>query len=328
MQYRKLGKSDLTVSSVVLGCMTFTGDGNWGPQDEKDSIDTIRAALDAGITAFDTAESYAAGLTEQILGKGLGKDRRRVAIFSKVAATHLDYNGVIASCEATLRRIGTDYLDLYQIHWPSKTVPIEETLGALQRLKEDGKIREIGVSNFGPGDLDAVIANGTVVSNQMGYNLLFRGIEYDVLPKCRENGIGVLTYSSLAQGLLTGKYKTPDDFPVGRARTKLFSGSRPGAKHGGVGCEEAAFRAIDRIREISCEIGEEMSNVALAWILAQKGISAVIAGGRTAAQALANAKAADLTLSPDVVAALGDATEEVKAFLGNDVDAWSFDRIK
>ena len=328
MRYRKLGKSSLTVSQIVLGCMTFTGDGNWGPQDEKDSIDTIRAALDAGITAFDTAESYAEGLTERILGKGLGGDRQRVAIFSKVAAAHLGYQDVIDSCEATLKRIGTDYLDLYQIHWPSKTVPLEETLSALDKLKADGKIREIGVSNFGPVDLDGAIASGRVVSNQMGYNLLFRGIEHDILPKCRENGIGILTYSSLAQGLLSGKYKTPDDFPVGRARTKLFSGSRPGARHGGSGCEELAFRAIDRIREISQEIGEPMANVALAWILAQEGISAVIAGGRTAEQALANARAADLTLSPDTVAELSRATEEVKAFLGNDADAWSFDRIR
>lgn len=328
MQYGKLGKSTLTISRIVLGCMTFTGDGNWGPQDEKDSIDTIRAALDAGITAFDTAESYANGLTEQILGKGLGADRNKVAIFSKVAAAHLDYNSVIASCEATLERIGTDYLDLYQIHWPSKTIPMDETMGALLKLKADGKIREIGVSNFGPVDLDGVVRSGKVVSNQMGYNLLFRGIEYDVLPKCRENGIGVLTYSSLAQGLLSGKYKTPDDFPVGRARTKLFSGSRPGARHGGTGCEEIAFQAIDRIREISHEIGAEMSKVALAWILAQEGISAVIAGGRTAAQARANAEAGELILSQDVVAELSRATEEVKAYLGADVDAWSFDRIK
>jgi aryl-alcohol dehydrogenase-like predicted oxidoreductase len=284
--------------------------------------------LDAGITAFDTAESYANGLTERILGKGLGADRSRVAIFSKVAAAHLDYDGVIASCEATLERIGTDYLDLYQIHWPSKTIPLEETIGALEKLKADGKIREIGVSNFGPVDLDGVVRSGKVVSNQMGYNLLFRGIEYDVLPKCRENGIGVLTYSSLAQGLLSGKYKTPDEFPVGRARTKLFSSDRPGARHGGTGCEEIAFQAIDRIREISHEIGAEMSNVALAWILAQPGISAVIADGRTAAQALVNARAVDLALSPDVVAELSRVTEEVKAYLGAGTDAWSFDRIK
>ena len=328
MQYTKLGKSDLTISKIVLGCMTFTGDGNWGPQDEKDSIETIRAALDAGVTTFDTAESYAAGLTEQILGKGLGADRQRVAILSKVSAAHLDYGGVISSCEATLRRLGTDYLDLYQIHWPSRAVPLEETLGALEKLKSDGKIREIGVSNFGPSDLDEAISGGKVISNQMGYNLLFRGIEYEVLPKCRENGIGVLTYSSLAQGLLSGKYKTPDDFPVGRARTKLFGASRPGVKHGGTGCEELAFRAIDRIRRIALEIGAPMANVALAWILAQPGISAVVVGGRTAAQALANAGASDLTLSPDIISALSAATDEVKAFFGNDLDAWSSDRIR
>lgn len=127
---------------------------------------------------------------------------------------------------------GTDYLDLYQIHWPSREIPIEETMDALLRLKEQGKIREIGVSNYGVLDIDTVLTYNVVVSNQLAYNMLFRGIEYSVLPKCMENGIGVLTYSSLAQGLLSGKYKTADDFPVGRARTKIFSKNREGARHG------------------------------------------------------------------------------------------------
>lgn len=143
MKYRKLGNSSLEVSVVTLGCMTFTGDSNWGPQDEKDSVETVRAAYDAGITFYDTAEGYADGMTETLLGKALGADRKRVMIASKVSASNLTKEKLIASCEASLKRLGTDYLDLYQIHWPSREIPIEETMDALLRLKEQGKIREI-----------------------------------------------------------------------------------------------------------------------------------------------------------------------------------------
>lgn len=328
MKYRKLGNSSLEVSVVTLGCMTFTGDSNWGPQDEKDSVETVRAAYDAGITFYDTAEGYADGMTEALLGKALGADRKRVMIASKVSASNLTKEKLLASCEASLKRLGTDYLDLYQIHWPSREIPIEETMDALLRLKEQGKIREIGVSNYGVLDLDTVLTYNVVVSNQLAYNMLFRGIEYSVLPKCMENGIGVLTYSSLAQGLLSGKYKTANDFPVGRARTKIFSKNREGARHGLDGCEELAFAAIDKIRSICADIGEDMADVALAWSLAQPGITSVIAGGRTAAQALQNAKGADITLAPDVLSALNKATEAVKAHLGDDADPWAFGRIR
>lgn len=328
MKYRKLGSSNLEVSVVALGCMTFTGDSNWGPQAEKDSFETVRAAYDAGITLYDTAESYADGLTERILGKALSADRSRVLIASKVSASNLTKEKLIQSCEASLKRLGTDYLDLYQIHWPSREIPMEETMEAMLRLKEQGKIREIGVSNYGTLDLDTVLPYNAIVSNQLAYNMLFRGIEYSVLPKCSANGIGVLTYSSLAQGLLSGKYKTADDFPVGRARTKIFSKNREGARHGQDGCEALAFAAIDKIRAICADIGEDMADVALAWSIAQIGITSVIAGGRTAAQAQQNAKGADITLTPDVLKELSAATDAVKDYLGDDADPWAFDRIR
>lgn len=329
MQYRKLPNTDITLSAVTLGCMTFTGDSNWGPQEEKDSIATVRAALDAGITSFDTAEMYADGQTEIILGKALGTDRSRAVIASKVNKEHLHRNDLITACENSLRRLGTDYIDLYQIHWPNWEIPLEETVGALLKLKEQGKIRAIGVSNFGVQDLQDALGFGCVASDQLAYSLLFRGIEYSLLPKCRENGVGVLTYSSLAQGLLSGKYATADDFPVGRARTKLFSAAlRPGVKHGGPGFEEGTFAAIDKLRAICKEIGEEMADVALAWSLAQPGITSVLAGGRTPQQALTNARGANLTLSKDVLSALTAATEPVKEFIGDDPDPWSYGRIR
>lgn len=327
MEYRKLGNSDLKLSAVTLGCMTFTGDSNWGPQDEKDSIETIRAALDAGITSFDTAEGYANGLTEQILGKALGSDRSNVVILSKVGPQHLSKDDVISACENSLSRLGTDYIDLYQIHWPNSKIDIADTMEGLLQLKEQGKIREIGVSNHGCKDLDNVIKYGVIVSNQMAYNMLFRGIEYSILPKCIENNIGILTYSSLAQGLLSGKYKSADDFPQGRARTKIFSKKREGVRHGGDGCEEMAFEAVDKIRKICEQIGEPMADVALAWSLAKDGIVSVIAGGRTAEQAYTNAKGGNLVLSEDVIKALDEATENVKEFIGDDADPWAYGRI-
>ncbi len=329
MKYNKLGNSDLTVSAVTLGCMTFTGDANWGPQDEKDSIETIRAALDAGITSYDTAEGYANGLTEMILGKALGVDRSRVVIMSKVSKTNLRKESMIKSCEQSLKRLGTDYIDLYQIHWPSYDIPISETMEALLLLKEQGKIREIGVSNHGIENLNAVLPYNCVVANQLAYNMLLRGIEYSIVPKCMENNIGILTYSSLAQGLLTGKYMTADAFPEDRARTKIFDNRiRTKARHGGCGCEAEAFSAIAKIKAVCDEIGETMADVALAWSLAQSGITSVIAGGRTAEQAYTNAKGGNLILSPDVISELTAITDGIKSFIGDDADPWSFDRIR
>lgn len=327
MKKRKLGKTDITVSTVALGCMAFTGDSNWGPQDEQDSIKTVRAALDAGITFFDTAESYAGGKTEEILGKALGSDRKRVVVASKVAAAHLGMADIIHSCEKSLKRLGTDYLDLYQIHWPNRDIPIAETMGALQMLKSQGKIRAIGISNYGAEDIETVLEY-SVASNQMAYNLLFRGIEYSILPKCKKNEIGILSYSSLAQGLLSGKYQSADDFPEGRARTKLFASERKDSRHGGTGCEALVFAAIDRIRDICIQIGEPMADVALAWLIAQPGITSVIAGGRTAKQALENARGANLELSTEVLDMLNTVTEDVKVFLGDDADPWAWDRIR
>lgn len=328
MKYGKLGKSDIEISKVVLGCMTFSGGANWGDQDERDSIDTIRAALDSGITAFDTAEGYAAGLTETILGKALGADRQKVSIFSKFSLANSSYDKVIESCEASLKRLGTDYIDLYMIHWPSREVPFEETTRALEKLVADGKVRAIGVSNFGKEDLTKILPLTNVVADQLAYNLFFRGIEYSIKPLCEENGVGVLTYSSLAQGLLSGKYKTADEFPAGRARTKYFSSSREFVRHGGEGCEEEVFGAIQKISKICDEIGEPMANVALAWSIAQPGISGVIAGGRTAEQARINAEAGNLELSKDVIAELTSITEGIKAHFGDDADPWMDGRIR
>jgi len=322
MQYRKLGTTDIEVSTVAMGCWAIVGDGTWGEQDRSDSLATIEAALDAGINFFDTAEGYGAGESEAMLGEVLSNRRDQVVIATKVSRSHLAAEDLQEACEASLKRLRTDYIDLYQIHWPSREVPIAETMQALERLKSQGKIRAIGVSNFGPQDLADLLAVGRCETNQLAYNLLFRAIEFEIQPKCVENDIGILCYSPIAQGLLTGKFSSADEVPEGRARTRHFSKNRPQTRHGEDGCEAETFEAIRKIRRISQQIGEPMGRVALAWLLHQPAVVSVLAGARRPEQVRENARAAQLKLSPDVLRQLSEATEPVKAKLGPNPDMW------
>jgi myo-inositol catabolism protein IolS len=322
MKYYPLGETGITVSAVSVGCWAFAGDSTWGHQSDADSIATVGAALDAGVNLFDTAEGYGYGDSESVLGRALAGRRHEAVIASKVSGSHLAGPALQQACERSLRRLQTDYIDLYQIHWPNRNVPLEETWGALEELREQGKVRAIGVCNFGGGDLSDLLAVGTPVTNQLPYSLLWRAIEYDIRQACSEAGIGILCYSPLVQGLLTGKFSSPDEVPEGRARTRLFSTDRPQARHGEAGAETETFSAIGRIRHTSAEIGQPMANVALAWLLHQPGVTSVIAGARTPQQIEQTAQAADLELSPSVVAQLTAATKELKRTLGPNPDMW------
>ena len=175
----------------------------------------------------------------------------------------------------------------------------------------------------GVKDLSGLLAHRCPISNQLAYNLLFRAIEFEIAPLCRENQIGITPYSSLAQGLLTGKFASADDVPEGRARTRHFSCDRPQARHGEPGAEVETFEAIARIRRISDDAGIPMNRLALAWLLAQPGVTSVIAGARNADQARANALAADMQLSDDTLAALTASTDPLKHKLGPNPDMWS-----
>ena len=321
MEYRKLGRTDIKVSVVAMGCWVFGGGFVWGDQEEAESIATVQAALDAGVNFFDTAEGYGDGYSEEVLGKALTGRRHEAIIATKVSQSHLARDQVVRACEGSLRRLNTDYIDLYQIHWPSREVPIEETMEALERLREQGKIRAIGVSNFGPQGMAGLLAVGRCETNQLPYSLLWRAIEYEIVPQCLEHE-GILCYSPLVHGLLTGKFSSPDEVPEGRARTRHFSRDRPLTRHGEEGCEEETFAAIERIRRICEGIGQPMAKVALAWLLYQPGVVSVLAGARHPGQVVENASAADLKLSPDVVRALTEATEALKAALGPNPDMW------
>jgi myo-inositol catabolism protein IolS len=323
MKYRKLGKAGLPVSMVAMGCWALAGDSTWGRQDDAASIATVHAALDAGINFFDTAEGYGEGDSESVLGRALAGRRQEAVIATKASRANLSAESVREACEGSLRRLRTDYIDLYQIHWPSRTVPLDETIGAMEQLREEGKVLALGVCNFGVSDLAELLALTRVETNQLPYSVLWRAIENKIQPACMKEGVGILCYSPLMQGLLTGKFSSPEEVPDGRARTRLFSKRRPQARHGEEGCEPDVFAALERIRLICTEIGKPMTQVALAWLLHQPGVTAVLAGARRPDQIRQAAQAAGLELSLETISALTAATEEVKQKVGPNPDMWA-----
>lgn len=322
MQYRRLGRTDISVSAIALGCWAFGGGPYWGDRDEQLSADTIRRAFDVGVNFFDTAEGYGNGHSEVVLGRALGVRRPQAIIATKVGSDHLGREDLIRACEGSLRRLGTDYIDLYQIHWPSRTVPLAETMGAMQALVEQGKVRAIGVSNFGVQDLAEALNWGRVECNQLPYSLLWRAIEYEIGNACFASEVGMLCYSPLAQGLLTGRWHSADEVPSGRAVTRIYSCEREAARHGQEGAEAEVFQALAEIDAIADELAVPMANLAVAWLLHQPCVTSVLAGAGNPAQLRINAQAADLALEESVVQRLSAATEAVKAKLGPNPDMW------
>jgi len=294
----------------------------WGAQDDADSIATVSAALDSGINFFETAEGYGDGYAEEVLGRALQGRRNEAVIATKIRGGDLSAKGIEVACERSLKRLRTDFIDLYQPHWPDRKTPFEETMQALIRLKEAGKIRAIGLSNFGMGDLSEMLPHGKAVSNQLPYSLLFRAIEFEIQPRCVQEGIGILCYSTLLHGLLTGKYASADDVPEGRGRTRHFSSSRGQVRHSEPGCEAETFTAIAQIRQVAGEVGEAMSVLSIAWVLKQAGVASVIAGGRKPEQIRELAKAVEVDLDPQVIQKLNTITEQVKQRLGPNPDMW------
>ena len=294
METRSLGTSDIQITPILMGTWQ-AGKRMWSGIDDEESIKAIRAAVDAGITTIDTAEVYGGGHSEQIIAKAVADIRDRLVYASKVFANHLKYDLVIEACDRSLSNLKTDYLDLYQIHWPSgsfdnEPVPIEETMRALNKLKEDGKIRAIGVSNFNRHQLEEASQYGRIDSLQPPYSLFWRKIEQDAVPYCVEHNISVLAYSSMAQGLLTGKFRPGHQFAEEdhRSANVLFQGEN----------FERADRALKQLKPIAESHNCTLAQLSLAWLIAQPQTQA-IAGARTPAQAEDNAKAASVELSAD-----------------------------
>ena len=322
MQYRKLGKSDLNVSVLAFGAWQIGDPAYWGADGHLDETAAVHAAIDAGINLFDTAEMYGSGQSEQALGRALGSRRDQVLIASKVSPQNCAPDLLRQSCETSLRHLATDRIDLYQVHWPCRDVPFEETYGALYQLRQEGKIREIGVSNFGAVDLKDWHGVGTCVSDQLGYNLLFRAVEHEILPACERNGVGVLTYMPLLQGILTHRWKTIDEIPPLRRRTRHFSCERSGTRHGEPGCEELLMKTLDALDGVAHETGRPLADIALAWLMAQPAVASVIIGARNPAQLRRNVAAADLQFDTVTLSRLDEITKPLKDYFGNNADMW------
>jgi len=319
MRFVILGKTDIHLSSIIMGTWQ-AGKSMWTGIDDNQSEKAIHAAMDAGITTFDTAEEYGKGHSERVLGKALKGRRDKVNILTKVFANHLAYDQVIAACGRSLKNLGTDYLDLYQIHWPSgsfrsKVIPIEETMEALMELKNAGKIRSIGVSNFSLDQLQTACEIGPIDSLQPPYSLLWRHVEGDLMDWCQENHVTILAYSPMAQGLLTGKFGPDHQFDKGdhRKANRLF--------HPDV--YPRVQDTVAALRPIAQEKGISMAQLALAWVTAKPGVCA-IAGARNAQQATDNAKAGDLVLGTDELDRMDRASRPVVDLIDDNPVLWKW----
>jgi aryl-alcohol dehydrogenase-like predicted oxidoreductase len=307
MDYRQLGSNGLRVSTLTLGTMTFGGQGNFakvGSTDVAGARRQIDMCIDAGINLIDTADGYSRGRSEELIGEVLEGRRSDVLLSTKVRMKMgdgpnmegLSRHHVIEGCEASLRRLRTDHIDLYQVHEWDGSVPLEETLAALDQLVRDGKVRYVGVSNYTAWQLMKALGIAErehlprFVSQQIYYSLQERSAEYELLPLGIDQGLGTLIWSPLAGGLLTGKYRRDQDAPEGSRR---FGGwSEPPIYD-----EDRLYDTIDVLVQIASERAVSAAQVALAWLLTRPTVSSVIVGARTDEQLADNLQAASLTLS-------------------------------
>ncbi|NJK36758.1 MAG: aldo/keto reductase [Oscillatoriales cyanobacterium RM2_1_1] len=293
MQTRSLGTSDIQITPILMGTWQ-AGKRMWVGIEDAETVKAIRAGVKAGITTIDTAEVYGEGHSERIVAEAVSDIRDQVVYATKVFANHMKYDQVIEACHRSLNNLKTDYIDLYQIHWPSGTwnsevVPIEETMAALNELKQQGKVRALGVSNFSRSQLEAASQYGRIESIQPPYSLFWRMAEQELMPYCVEHNISILAYSPLAQGLLTGKFGPDHQFAEGdhRSKNKLFHIKEN---------YERVQNALDKLRPIAERNHCTLAQLAIAWLIAQPQAHAIV-GARNVEQAVQNAEAAQGTLS-------------------------------
>ena len=339
MKYRKLGNSDLEVSAITFGAWA-AGGWMWGGTERNEAIKAIRAAYDLGVTSIDTAPIYGQGNSEEIVGEAT-KDlpRDKVQILTKYGmrwdlgkgdfAFHstdtkgkeidiYKYAGkesIIKECEDSLRRLGTDYIDLYQIHWPDTTTPIEETMEAVVQLMKQGKVRHAGVCNYNAAQLQEAQKYVNIVSNQVPYSMVKRDIEKDVVPYCLEHNISILAYSPLERGLLTGKMNPGYVFAEGDHRAGLYFFTDDNIKR------TKSF--LEKIQPLAEEKGSTLAQLVLRWTIEQPGITIALAGARNEKQAIENAWALTIELSREEITFINEEisllklTKEKKAELVN-----------
>lgn len=313
MKYRKLGNTDLELSTIAFGAWA-AGGWMWGGSDENDAINAIKAGFDEGMTSIDTAPIYGQGHSEVIVGKAIKElNRDKVQILTKFgmrwdlvkgdfgfksknnSGQDIDiykYAGkesIIKECEDSLWRLGTDYIDLYQIHWPDVTTPIHETFEAVAQLIKDGKVRYAGVCNYSLEQMQEAEKTINIASNQVPYSMLRRAIEQTIVPYVLEENKGILAYSPLERGLLTGKIKENHHFNDGDHRAGLPFYQKENLTK--------VNRFLGKIEHIAKDKNASLGQLALAWTIQQPGITVALAGARNAEQAVQNAKAAEVSLS-------------------------------
>ena len=285
MEYRKLGKTDIHVSVIAFGAWQIGGFPFWESKGEAASINAIHAALDGGINLFDTAPAYGFGRSERLIGDALKGQRDKLVIATKCGLRwkkeeqksiykELTPESIRYELEQSLKRLSTDYIDIYQIHWPSPADPLEPAMEAMARLKEEGKIRAIGVSNFDSDLLRRAMEVTRVEAIQPKYNILEREAEGKLLPLCRENDIGVLVYSPLASGLLTGKYLPDAKFTDwrGEGTFGIFREEKLGK----------AFERVEQLKTLASKWGMPLAHLAINWIVAKPYVTAALVGVKEA----------------------------------------------
>lgn len=312
MEKRQLGQSNVQVTPIILGAWAIGG-WMWGGNDEKDSISAIQTSIDNGVTTIDTAAIYGMGYSEQLVGKAIKGRREKVVIATKCGMRwdskegvepwiQKDNNGkdvvirkdakpdsIVYECEQSLKRLGVDVIDIYQIHWPDSSTPIEESWKAMAKLKQQGKVRAIGVSNYNLDQLKKAHAVHPVDSIQPPYSLIRRGIEQDIVPFCLKNSISIIVYSPLERGLLTGKVTLDRQFPKSDHRSgyDLFSPEN----------RKRILEAVEEIRPIAEKYNATISQIIINCTYHMPGITSAIVGARNAAQAAENAKAGSIKLT-------------------------------
>jgi aryl-alcohol dehydrogenase-like predicted oxidoreductase len=328
MIYRKLGESDLEVSVITFGSWA-AGGWMWGGTERKEAVDAIRASYDLGVTSIDTAPVYGQGLSEEIVGEAIkGIPRDKVQILTKYGlrwdepvgefyfkskdnqGREIDiykYAGkesVIKECETSLKLLGTDYIDLYQIHWADPTTPIEETMEAVKILIQQGKVRYAGVCNYTDQQLKIADSVVDIVSDQVPYSMVNRKIEEIVIPYCLANKKSVIAYSPLERGLLTGKIKPGHHFAEGdhRAGHRFFSEENI----------KSVNVFLEKLQPLAKEKNASLGQLVLRWTVEKPGITIALAGARNAEQAIQNARAMDLEISADEIEYINSALTELE----------------
>lgn len=300
--YTTLKNSNLKVSRITFGCWELGG-GQWEKQSDEINIKAIQTAFDLGIHTFDTAEGYGQGHSEEIVGLALEGKRDDCVIATKVSPNHLRPDDVRRSAEASLQRLRTDSIDIYYAHWPNKDIPLVDTMKAFQKLKEEGLIKAIGVSNFSRAQIEEAMTVAHVDAIQPEYSLLQRNIEQDVLPYCKEHSIDVMTYSSIAKGILTGVYHNGraqiknDDF---RRERRLFLPDHL----------EKETELVHLVEEIADKHNVNASEIAIAWLLHQDTVTSAIVGTQNLEHLKENTRAVDVRLSGDDLAQLDEVSRK------------------